>query len=114
MTAVRRASHGRARCRGCLACRRLHGRHADDGCRTGPRRPERRQHRIVLRESGAELVDAAWIALKHRHTFTWAAELLGRAYERGHTVASLERLIDQGPARTARCAQDEEPHRGPG
>jgi len=68
----------------------------------------------VVRESGAELFDAAWIALKHRHTFTWAAELLGRAYERGHTVASLERLIDQGPARTASRAQDEEPHRGSG
>src|SRR5882672_2260490 len=57
---------------------------------------------------------AASIALKHRHTFTWAAELLGRAYERGHTVASLERLIDQGPARTASRSQDEEPHRGSG
>src|SRR5207244_7104615 len=94
----------------------LHGSHraarsvADDSRRTGPRRAERRQHRIVARESDAELVRAAWIASKHRETFTWAAELLRRAYECGHTMASPDRLIDQGPARTARRAQDEEPH----
>jgi len=62
----------------------------------------------VARKSGAELVDAARIALKNRQASTWAAELLRGAYERGHTVASLDRLIDQGPARTTRRAQDED------